>query len=257
MRISDETLMAYVDGELDAGERARVEAAARTDAALARRIQAQRRLRERVANAFGGAMAEPPPERLMEAIRAQRAPAAVVDLSEARARRAAEAKPAPVPKPWARWVAIAACVVVVAGVAYRYAPLSGGPGGASMIGGPPGSLVAEGALAGALNQQLAAAGSAPGQAVRIGVSFHSTDGPYCRTFQVVSGDGFAGLACREASGWRVRMVVADAVPTAALAYRQAASETPAPILNAVDGMIAGAPLDAGQEAAARAKGWRG
>ncbi len=49
MRISDETLAAYVDGELEPLEKARVEAAARTDAALARRIQAQKRLRERMA----------------------------------------------------------------------------------------------------------------------------------------------------------------------------------------------------------------
>ena len=49
MRIDDETLAAYVDGELDQARRAEVDAAARTDAALARRIQAQRKLRAMMA----------------------------------------------------------------------------------------------------------------------------------------------------------------------------------------------------------------
>lgn len=256
MRISDETLAAYVDGELEPLEKARVEAAARTDAALARRIQAQKRLRERMAGAFAEAVSEPPPERLLEAIRAPRPAAPVVDLSEARARRAAAAKkPAP-SMAWAPWAAAAACLVLAAGVAYRFAPLFPGQGDGAMIGGPPGSLMAQGPLAGALDHQLASAGPAAGEAVRVGVSFRSTEGRYCRTFQVSRGDGFAGLACRETGGWRIRMAVANAASAQAPTYRQAASETPAAILNAMDGMIQGAPLDAGQEAAARAKGWR-
>lgn len=255
MRISDETLLAYVDGELDAAEKARIDAAARTDAALARRIQAQKRLRERLAGAFAEVLREPPPAALVEAIRAARPPAEVVDLTAARAKRAAAARKAPDGRIWARWGAVAAGLVLVALVALRFAPQGAG-GAGSLIGGPPGSLMAEGALAGALDRQLASAAPVSGQAVRIGVSFRSADGRYCRTFQVARGDGFAGLACRDASAWRIRMAVAQAAPASGPAYRQAASQTPAAILGAVDGLIAGAPLDAGQEAAARDKGWR-
>jgi hypothetical protein len=126
-----------------------------------------------------------------------------------------------------------------------------------MIGGPPGTLIAQGELAGALDSQLASSGVRPGDAVRLGVSFHSTDGYYCRTFQVASGAGFAGLACRDPAGWRIRMAVANGAPNAnGGAYRQAASDTPAPILAAVQGLIDGVPLDAQQEAAIRAKGWK-
>ncbi len=257
MRISDETLAAYVDDELEPLERARVEAAARTDAALARRIQAQKRLRERMAAAFAETVSEPPPERLLEAIRAPRPAAPVVDLSEARARRKAAAAKKPAPSTaWAPWAAAAACLVLAAGAAYRFAPQFPGQGGGAMIGGPPGSLMAQGPLAGALESQLASAGPAAGGAVRVGISFHSTEGRYCRTFQVSRGDGFAGLACRDANGWRIRVAVANAASPQAPTYRQAASEIPAAILNAMDGLIQGAPLDAGQEAAAKSRGWR-
>ena len=60
--------------------------------------------------------------------------------------------------------------------------------------------------------------------------------------------GLAGLACREGDVWAVR-ATADAPGTAG-------SASPAPILAAVEGMIAGEPLDATQAAAARARGWR-
>jgi hypothetical protein len=258
MRISDETLLAYVDGELDAAERARIDAAARTDAALARRIQAQRRLRERLAGAFASALEEAPPQHLVEAITAPRPPAEVVDLGQARARRAAAARKAPAWPVWAGWASAAAAVVLVAGVAIRFAPQAIAPPGEAMIGGPAGSLNAQGQLASALDGQLASASPAAGQAVRIGVSFRSTDGRYCRTFQVASGDGFAGLACRDPAGWRIRMAVAGAAPAQAPAggFRQAATEIPAPVTSAVDSLINGAPLDASEEAAARARGWR-
>ena len=48
----DETLMAYVDGELDAKLRAEIAAAVENDPALARRVEQHRALRARVAGAF-------------------------------------------------------------------------------------------------------------------------------------------------------------------------------------------------------------
>ncbi len=263
MRISDETLLAYVDGELDEMEKARVDAAARTDAALARRIQAQRRLRERMANVFADLVAEPPPERLAQAVTAKRPPAAVVDLNAVRQQRAKQqAQPKPSYGGWMRWGAAAACLMLALGVGYEVAPYLPSPGTGALVGGPPGTLMAQSQLATALDGRLASAGTKPGDMVRIGVSFRAAGGQYCRTFQVAgqiaSRDGFAGLACRDPAGWRLRMVVADAAPAGdGPAYRKAASETPAPILSAVEGLIDGAPLDAQQEAAARAKGWRG
>lgn len=254
MRISDDVLVAYVDNELDEESRLQVERAARTDAALARRIQAHRRLRGRIAGLFADVAAEAPPERLVDAVRGEaRTPAAVIDLAKARAKRAA--KPArKAPPAWMAWTAAAACVVIVVGVGYRFAPR---PDAGPSVGGPPGALMAQGALASALDNRLAADGARAEDMVKVGLSFRAADGHDCRTFAVEQGQGFAGLACREPAGWRLRMAIAQ-TPSAPPAggYRTAASETPAPILDAVQGLISGAPFDARQEAAARASGWR-
>ena len=69
MSYDDETLMAYVDGELDAARRAEIEAAAKADAPLAERIAAQRELRERVTGAFANVAKQQVPERLLAAAR--------------------------------------------------------------------------------------------------------------------------------------------------------------------------------------------
>ncbi|MBV9511273.1 MAG: anti-sigma factor [Caulobacteraceae bacterium] len=259
MRIDDEILAAYVDGELDPADKAQVDAAARTDAALARRIQAQRRLRETLAGAYGGVIGEPTPDRLMQAVRsgAPRAPAEVVDLGAARAKRASREAARPRGRRWAQWGALAACAVLAVGVGLRV--WRGGPSGqpveTAMVSGPPGAMVAQGPLAEALDNQLASAG--PGvDPVRIGVSFRSGDGRDCRTFQVTTSEGFSGLACRQDGAWRVRATEAETVAQAQSAYRQAGSETPPAILAAVNGLIAGQPFNAGQEAAAKAAGWK-
>ena len=52
MKIDDELLMAYVDGELGATERAAIEAALAQDADLRRRIESQKALRATLQGAF-------------------------------------------------------------------------------------------------------------------------------------------------------------------------------------------------------------
>jgi hypothetical protein len=250
MAVTEEMIMAYADGELDADGCALVEAAMAEDPDIARGIEAHRRLRETLTGAFGGVLVEPAPEHLIEAVK--RAPvtktADVVELAKFRAKPESPAKRA-VPR-WAQWGAIAATLVVAvmvdrAWLATPAAPVAVGPGG---------QMAAQGELATALNDQLASDGA--GKAVMIGVSFRSNQGQYCRTFQVDQGQGLAGLACREPRGWIVRMVMSSAPQVATTAYRTAASETPAPVLDAVQGLISGDPLDAKAEAAAKASGWR-
>lgn len=254
MRIDDEILAAYVDGELDAEEKAQVDAAARTDAALARRIQAQRKLREAMGRVYGQLLSDAPPDRLVKAAQATRAPAEIVDLSAARRKRVAAEPAKGRGGRWLQWGAIAACAVLAVGVGLRAWRGGPSPQGMAMVSGSPGVMVATGPLAGALDNQLAASGYGA-TPVRIGVSFRTTDGRDCRTFQVQTSEGFAGLACRENDGWRVRATVAQA-PGADTAYRQAGSETPPAILSSVQSLIAGQPFDARQEAAAKAGGWK-
>jgi hypothetical protein len=258
MDIPEDLLMAYVDGEADAALRATVEAAMASDARLRARVEAHRRLRGKMAGAFGAALSEPVPERLAAAVRGESStrsarPAEIVDLAAARARRAAP-KPAPAQRPaWVQWSALAACLVIGVILARGL----GAVGAAPMIGERHGILVAQGGLTHALDQQLSGSPANTDQAVKIGVSFRTSDRLYCRTFQVVRGDALAGLACRRGGDWQVRVATAAAAQsTGATGYRTAASAIPAAVSASVDEMIVGAPLDAQAEAAAKAKGWR-
>ena len=65
----DETLGAYVDGELDVAACDAIERALAQDADLARRVEEQRRLRRALGTAFDSTLTEPLPERLLHAAR--------------------------------------------------------------------------------------------------------------------------------------------------------------------------------------------
>lgn len=219
--ISDETLLAYLDDELDLAERRRVEAALGTQPDLRARLEAHRGLSEAARRAFAEVLSEPMPMRLVAAVR--RKPSRRVF------------------KPYG-WAAMAACLV--AGVLIgRLTPVDPPVFQAGLSG-----LIAEGRLAEAL-ETAPSAGAGP---VRIGLSFRSAES-YCRTFEMTA-ERTAGLACREAGAWRVR--VAAESPRAAGDYRMAASGAPPAVLQAVDALIVGAPLDRAQEDKARLSGWR-
>ncbi|GMV59887.1 MAG: hypothetical protein AMXMBFR72_29800 [Betaproteobacteria bacterium] len=251
MNWSDETLMTYVDGELDAAAAAAIERAAAGDAALAARIERMRRLRAAVHAAYAPVLDEPVPDRLLAALQA--APAAprtrsgVIDLA---ARRAAKTA-APRPRwSWLEWGAMAASVLL--GVAIGAVALRG-PG--EPIVAERGGLVARAALAQALSAQLVR--DQPADApVRIGLSFVSKAGEYCRTFALAQRAPVAGLACRSGGDWRVTVVVQDESAAAPDRYRTAATPLPPALLDAVDATIAGDPLDAEAERAARERGWK-
>lgn len=262
MTFTDETLMAYADGELDPSERSAVERAMREDPQVAAAVERHRALRAKVFGAYAGVLEEPVPERL----RPVPAPAAaprVLSLDAARqARRQAAAPPAPAAAPrrqaWFQWGALAASLVV--GVLVGSAWLGGAGGtdgkgnGAWISADAQGRLLAGETLADALSNQLASA-QAQGP-VRIGTSFATRDGRYCRSFRLQGG---AGLACREDAGWRIPVFkegAANEDATSGNAYRQAASEMPVAVLEAIDERIEGPALDAQAERAARERGWK-
>lgn len=244
MNFDDETLMAYADGELDAGQRARVEQAMRSDPQVAAAVERHRALRNDVFAAFAGVLDEPVPARLQPAAARETQPHVRVDLLAQ-----AGATPLPPRWHWRQWGAIAASLAagVLAG-ALGWQQVQGGD--ASPFGRQDDALVARGELADALSQRLTA--DAAQGAVRLGVSFQARDGAYCRSFRLGS---TAGLACRDAGAWRIP-VLAQSAEEAQGAYRQAGSGMPAAVLDAIDERIAGASLDAAAERAARAQGWR-
>ncbi|WP_440965902.1 anti-sigma factor family protein [Massilia sp. GER05] len=229
MTYSDDTLMAYADGELEPAERAAIEQAMRTDPAIAATVERHRALRADVAAAFAGILDEPVPARLQP-------PAPVVSLAVERDKRRRWS--------WPEWAALAATLVVGV-LAGRMIPGGGGPA----IAGNGNQVVAQGELAAALDRQVG--GKAEG-AVKVGVSFAARDGAYCRGFVMGAA---AGLACREGGQWKIP-VLAEAEKEAAGGYRQAGSALPPAVLDAIDARIADKPLDAAGEEAARARGWR-
>ena len=84
------------------------------------------------------------------------------------------------------------------------------PSGSALIGAEDGALVARGALANALDSQLASTQRAD-DAVQIGLTFTSREGSYCRSFLVPKA-GTAGLACREGGEWRIPVTAAAQLP---------------------------------------------
>lgn len=240
MNWTDESLMAFVDGELGAAEREAFERALATDTALQARVARVQAQRRRVEAAFAPVLDEAVPDRLAGLLAPAPATAAqVVDLAVARTARAA---PRRAMSSWAAWGGMAASVVLGVVIGLQFA---GGDGDLGLRGD---RLVAGGAVDKALSDQLA---STLGGPVAVQLSFVDRSGAYCRTF---STRALAGLACREGAQWTVQALAATE-RTADGSMRQAAS-LPRAVLDAVDQRIAGDTLDAERERQARDRGWQ-
>jgi hypothetical protein len=247
--VSDETLMAYVDGELDAAERARVESAIAASADVARRVARHRALRQRL-RAFDDVLDETIPAHLLNVARKASPDSVadgVTDLSAARARKAAQTTGAARRWSWPEWGAMAASVVIGVLVSMLYLR----PDAGSPFATRGDQLVARGDLARALSNQLG--GEAVGaDGAKIPVSFRSKSGELCRAFVLGSQ---SGLACRSGNKWAVQVLARAEAAGGEGTYRPAGSALPPLVTQAVDERIEGEPLDARSEAIARDRDW--
>jgi hypothetical protein len=232
MKFSQETLMAYADGELDAQTRREIEAEMAADPQVAREIEKHRALRADVGAAFAGVLTEQMPDRLLRA----------ATKSKAGSRRQWS---------WPEWTSIAASLVI--GIFAGYFVLRPDQGSGLLAAGADGHLVAEGALAQALSEQLS---SEDDSAVDIGLSFRAKSGEYCRTFATHADYRVVGFACREADAWRIDMLSTPPRAESGRDYRMASTQLPAPIVQAIADRMQGEALDADQEAIARQRSWR-
>jgi hypothetical protein len=252
MTISDETLMAYADGELDAAARAAVESAMREDPQIEKRIAAHRTLRRKVQAAYSAELSEAIPERLLTAASgaASTQGSNVVNLQAARTAMERGKSRAPPPPQWRTAGTIAASLIAGVGLGFfmwghTESPLMRSAGGA---------LVARGQLAKALSNQLAADQSRS-SAVQIGVSFRAKSGDYCRTFALSGAVSPSGLACRHGDQWQVQALTQEPGTVGGSDYRTAGSAMSVTILKSVEEQISGEPLDQAGERAARQRGW--
>jgi hypothetical protein len=240
--MDDARLIAWIDGHLEPAEARRVAAEVAADPALAARAETHRKLKARVFATFGPLLAEvaavPP-----------RKPAPVISLAEAPAQRRdratgagrATVAAAPVRRAWPGAIAVAVLIGILAVHQIGQAePLATGP----RIGDHVGALALAPELAQALDTQAA------GQAgpLRVAQSFRDQSGAYCRSF--VSAH-LRGVACRGAEGWLLRY----GLPVGADGDGSVAGGDTT-MAHMVQAMIAGAPLDPGQEQAARATAWK-
>jgi hypothetical protein len=247
MQFSDETLMAYADGEVDADTRRQIEAAMALDPTLAERVAKHRALRADLGAAFGGVLDEPVPSRLLDAANsspAAKRSATVTDLSAARAAKSGDKKSRS--WSWPEWTAIAASLLI--GVLAGRSALQ--PAQSEMFATTSGGIVATGELSAALSDQLS--GTAKDANVQIGLSFRAKGGNYCRSFAAGTA---AGFACREDAQWRVRALNEVGAHATGGEYRMAGSDLPPAILSAIDDVMEGEALDQEQEQAARERGW--
>lgn len=216
---------AYVDGEMDEIARRRFEAEMAGDPALARQVAAEERLRAALRARFDPLLDEPVPPALTDLIGDQ---AKVVPLAARHRRWSAGAL-----------AAMAASLVLGLALGTQLRP-------ASELRSDRGAVIAAGALGDALETRLASAG---GDGVRIGLTFRSADGAWCRTFEQ---GPRAGIACRAADGWQLRRLEV-ARPGGGTEYRQAGSDG---ITAAAQDMAADAPLDAEAERRLVSGRWR-
>jgi hypothetical protein len=257
MTISEETLMAYADGELDAATRASVEAAMQQDPDIGKRVARHRALREKMQGAFSAVLQEQVPDRLIQAARGHPAKpptetaarqGTVMDLSVARV--AAQRKNLAVPLRW-QPAAIAASLLLGLGLGF----LAWHEPNTLIRPGAGGGLVAGAALAEALSIQLSDDRPA-NQIATTGLSFHDKSGDYCRTFSLRGAAASSGLACREGTQWRIKALAQTArgAPNSGN-FRTAGSEDSPAIRAAVEALIDGEPLDHAGEVTARQAGW--
>ena len=245
MSFSDEVLMAYADGELDARIRTEVEIAIAADPEVARRVAAHAALRQMLRKGFEGVLDEAVPDRLLAAARA--AP----DTQQHSRLLRFKGRTAPrfgLPQ----WTSLAASFVLGGLILHLgYVWYTSGP-----LSDHDGRILASGVLAQALSNQLAI-DQTTSSPVRIGVSFRSKGGSYCRTFHLREKHVLAGLACRQDENWKLEMLAPGETSGGDQSeYRQASSSMPAAVAQAVGAVIDGEPLDAQAEADARTHLWR-
>ncbi len=260
-KFSDESLMLYVDGLLEAPESERLQQALTRNAKLRARLQVFRSTGRDLAALFEPHAATALPPKLRDIVNGAApamSPAPVYDMRQRSAPRVWR-------EGWRSGAALAASVALLAGIGLGWL-LHGGLAGNSalpsqdIVQAAGGSLIAGDALSRALETQPSGqpmpAGARSSANVSVKMTFQDAAGHYCRQYQLAAqSQHYAGVACRVDGVWRVNFqAVMQPAPSAAEQIVPASGGSE--IMDAAIGaVIAGDPLSGPDEAALLNKRW--
>ncbi len=260
--VSDEMLMAYADGELEAHDRTRVEAYLEQSADGRHRLAVFTATGRRLAGLFDQPIREPVPQRLIDAVMGARPQNGhVVGLDKARRARA----PSSAPPSWALLAASVSLIAVGAGLYLRSnASLNADDAFAVSL-----SAAGERIAVAELAQTLDATPSGSAAVRDIGgvaatikpvFTFATAANGYCRQYVIsrTAGISLGGVACRDGSGqWRIETHVPFLPEHSNDGQIVTAGKSDLPAVEAtVDQLISGDVLSAGDEAALMHSGWK-
>jgi hypothetical protein len=191
-KVTDEMLMAFVDGETDAATAAMVEKALAADPGLALRAQDFRRSKALLRDAFGDVRREPVPEALLAAVvRADQAGTIVAFPYRHKLRFA---------------LPLAASLAVAFGVAGYFV---------GQTTPDTDDLLGHAAIADALGETVSGDSRtlklASGDALLRTLATYRIEGGICRSFDLSGSDiALTGVGCDRGAGWNVDLTVAQA-----------------------------------------------
>jgi hypothetical protein len=229
MNVTREEIAAFADGQLAEPRLSEVAAAVATDPWLTEEVARHRALKDKLVAHFAPILDAPLPKRLTAPL--GHAEPKVVDLTAARQKLVARGIPR-----WG-WIvapALAASLALAVFLQSGVVP----------------QAYASPQLALSLDRQLIAT-QGNDVSTRILLSFRNDEGQFCRAF---SGQTQSGIACKDATGWRLRATAVGGARKQS-EYQMAAS-TAASLMAKVETMAVGPALSAEEEQAAKAKGWR-
>ena len=219
--ISDEKLVAFVDGELSQTERAEIEAAVDSDDTIARRVAVFARSREQVARQYDEPLRRPVPDHLIDLVLRGTPNTDGGSLGAQKNTRHRHVSTNPLnmifPKYWFSSLSLAAlsvilCLGVVAGwQAARLMPYEG-DSNQQLLALRQGQILVHEKLKHALEsvasgQKVSSVDTAAERlTIRPLLTFRTKDNRVCRQYEVINkpGGGFAGVACRNARDrWQI------------------------------------------------------
>jgi anti-sigma factor RsiW len=258
---TEETLNAYVDGELSADERRLVEAHLAVDPDARAFVETLRRVNDLAAEAMAE-LVPPAPQALIDRINAIPVPPPVQRATEPIAFPVRRARQTTI-----SYYAMAASVVLVAAAALTYVLKVGSPRDALLLAKgnvPLGSAVAELLEGGRSGQSapVSAPGAATGRAM-LAATFQDQAGRYCRELEVSAGateiPTSASIACRSTEGaWSIEgsVALAGASGDAAPDYVPSGSSNDEPLGPLLQSLGMGKALSTSEEDGVISRKWR-